>query len=241
MWRDVVDLRDFYATSIGHIARRMIWTQIRRLWPNLIGQSVLGVGYATPYLGPFRKEASRTLALMPASQGALPWLPQGPGLTTLSEESELPFPDLSMDRILLVHGLEFSDHARSMMREIWRVLADGGRLLVVVPNRRGIWARLERTPFGHGSPYTTSQLSRLLRENMFTPVETSRALFVPPTTSKVLLSSAPAWEKLGLHWFPTFAGVILMEASKQIYAVASITPERRRSYVPISDGVSQRN
>jgi len=241
MWRDVVDLRNFYATSTGYIARRMIWTQIRQLWPNLIGQSVLGIGYATPYLGSFHKEASRTLALMPASQRALPWPPHSSSLTTLSEESELPFADLSMDRILLVHGLEFSDHARSMMREIWRVLADGGRLLVVVPNRHGIWARFERTPFGHGSPYTTSQLSRLLSENMFTPMETSRALFVPPTTSKVLLSSASAWEKLGLRWFPTFAGVILIEATKQIYAVASTTPERRRSYVPISDGISQRN
>lgn len=241
MWRDVVDLRDFYATGLGHVARRMIWAQIHQLWPNLTGLSVLGMGYATPYLGPFRKEASRTFALMPASQGAMPWLPQGPGLTALSEESELPFPDLSMERILLVHGLEFSNHVRSMMREIWRVLAEGGRLLVVVPNRRGIWAHFERTPFGHGSPYTTSQLSRLLRENMFTPVETSQALFMPPTTSKVLLGSAPAWEKLGLRWFPTFAGVILMEASKQIYAVTSPMPARRRSYVPVSDGVVQRN
>ncbi|MGB1547625.1 MAG: methyltransferase type 11, partial [Alphaproteobacteria bacterium] len=83
--------------------------------------------------------------------------------------------------------------------------------------------------------------SRLLRENMFTPVETSQALFMPPTTSKVLLGSAPAWEKLGLRWFPTFAGVILMEASKQIYAVTSPMPARRRSYVPVSDGVVQRN
>jgi len=238
MWRDVVDIRDFYATGLGQVARQMIWACLRGLWPNVTGLSVLGLGYAIPYLDPLRKEAACTLAVMPASQGTLPWPPTGPGLTALAAEFALPFPDLSLDRVLLVHGLEFGDQVRPMLREIWRVLGDGGRLLVVVPNRRGIWARMERTPFGHGSPYTASQLSRLLRENMFTPVETRLALSMPPTSSKLLLRSAAAWEKVGLRWFPGFAGILLMEASKQIYAVTPATPQRRKAYAPVSDSVS---
>lgn len=238
MWRDVVDIRDFYATGLGGVARRVLSARIGEIWPDLTGLSVLGLGYGPPYLEPLRQQGVRTLAVMPASQGALPW-PAGHGLTTLTNESELPFADLSLDRVLLIHGLEFSDQVRPMMREIWRVLADGGRLLVVVPNRRGIWARLERTPFGHGSPYTRSQLSRLLRENMFMPVGTDWALFVPPTSSKMLLRSAAAWEKAGRRWFPSFAGIQLMEASKQIYAVASPPPKRRRAYVPVSDSVAR--
>ena len=63
-----------------------------------------------------------------------------------------------------------------MLKEIWRVLAGGGRLLVVAPNRRGIWARLDLTPFGSGQPYTMSQLSRLLRDEQFTPVGSDRAV-----------------------------------------------------------------
>ena len=50
--------------------------------------------------------------------------------------------------------------------EIWRVLSGNGRLLVIAPNRRGIWARFEHTPFGHGRPYTSSQLYRLLRDTL---------------------------------------------------------------------------
>ncbi|PCJ59387.1 MAG: methyltransferase type 11 [Rhodospirillaceae bacterium] len=238
MWRDVVDIRDFYATGLGQVARQMIWAGLRGLWPNVTGLSVLGLGYAIPYLDPLRKEAACTLAVMPASQGTLPWPPRGPGLTALAAEFALPFPDLSLDRVLLVHGLEFGDQVRPMLREIWRVLGDGGRLLVVVPNRRGIWARMERTPFGHGSPYTASQLSRLLRDNMFTPVETRRALSMPPTSSKLLLRSTAVWEKVGLRWFPGFAGILLMEASKQIYAVTPATPQRRKAYAPVSDSVS---
>jgi SAM-dependent methyltransferase len=151
----------------------------------------------------------------------------------LADEADLPLPDLSFDRVLLVHAVECSEQLRSMLREVWRVLADGGRILVVVPNRRGIWARFERTPFGIGHPYTVTQLSRLLRDCMFTPVCAAGALFVPPSHSRMMLAAAPAWEKLGDRWFPRFAGVNMIEATKQIYAAAPLTGrvERRPAYL----------
>ena len=46
--------------------------------------------------------------------------------------------------------LEMTNDPGTLLREAWRVLAAGGRLLVVVPNRRGLWARMDTTPFGHG-------------------------------------------------------------------------------------------
>jgi hypothetical protein len=102
-----------------------------------------------------------------------------------------------------------------------------------VPNRRGIWARLDRTPFGIGSPYTPSQLSHLMRESLFTPVQARMALFVPPTNSRMLLGSAPAWEKIGRRWFPTFGGVVMLEAAKEVYAVTPLrAPKRRGRLVP---------
>ncbi len=240
MWTDVVDLRDFYDTSLGQMARRMIRRQLRLLWPDVAGMRVLGVGFATPYLRPFLTEAERVLAVMPASQGVLPWPPEGPGLTMLADETELPLPDRSMDRILLVHALEATEQVRAMMREMWRVLADGGRLCIVVPNRRGIWARLDRTPFGNGRPYTNNQLARMLRDNMFTPVAGTGALFLPPTTSRMALRSAPAIEELGQRWFEGFAGVNIIEATKQIYAASGLREGkvRRRVYVPVAQGFS---
>ncbi|MEO5374954.1 MAG: class I SAM-dependent methyltransferase [Alphaproteobacteria bacterium] len=238
MWNDVVELRDFYATSLGQAARRMIRRRIRLLWPDVRGQRVLGLGFATPYLRPFREEAERVLAVMPASQGVLPW-PEGErGLVALADETALPFPDCSMDRVLVVHALESSEQVRMLMREAWRVLADGGQLLVVVPNRRGIWARLERTPFGIGRPYTADQLGVLLRDAMFTPMRRETALFMPPSRSRMMLASAPAWEKLGERWCPAFAGVLLMEAVKQIYAVPldRVAASRRRATLVLPQG-----
>jgi SAM-dependent methyltransferase len=239
---DVVDLRDFYLTGLGQVARRMIRRAIRRIWPDLRGMRLLGIGYATPFLSAISAETERTVALMPASQGVLGWSPDGRNLVTLADESELPFGDYSIDRVLLVHGLETSELAGPMMKEIWRVLAGGGRLLIVVPNRRGIWARLDRTPFGSGRPYTMSQLSHLLREELFTPVGTDTALFVPPARKRVILRSAPAWERAGKRWFPRFAGVVLIEATKQIYAkpTAARVPRRRLVYAPATHGLSHR-
>jgi SAM-dependent methyltransferase len=235
MWTDVVDLRDFYATGLGRVARRMIARRIRLLWPDLHGLSVLGLGYTAPFLGIFRAEAERVIAAMPAAQGVMHWPPDDPGLTTLCDHTDLPLPDRCIDRALIVHALECAERTGPMMREVWRVLADGGRLLVVVPNRRGLWARFERTPFGHGRPYSPGQLSRSLRDAMFTPYRSSSALYVPPVGSRMVLSSAAAWEQIGQRWFTTFAGVVMVEATKQIYAAtAAAAKNRKRAYVGIA-------
>lgn len=237
-WTDVIDLRDFYASSLGQMARRIIRRRIRLIWPDVTGMRVLGLGFATPYLRPFRDEAERVLAVMPASQGVLAWPREEPNLVTLADETELPLPDRAVDRLLIVHALESAEQVRGMMREAWRVLSDGGRLLVVVPNRRGIWARLERTPFGSGRPYGPNQLSGLLRDCMFTPLQSHTALYVPPTRWRMVLKSAPVWEQVGSRLFQPLAGVLIMEAAKQIYAGTPmrLKPARYRRYVALPQG-----
>ena len=228
MWTDVVDLNDFYGSSLGQTAGRIISRRARAVWPNVQGMVVAGIGYSTPFLWPFRDEAERVIAVMPAGQGVTHWPAGEPSLVVLADEIELPLPDLSVDRLLLVHVVESSEQLRAMMREAWRVLSDSGRLLIVVPNRRGIWARLDHTPFGFGHPYSRGQLSRLLRECMFTPFQSARALYMPPIDWKVMLTSASAIEKIGSRWFPTFAGVLLIEAGKQIYAASPSKSVNRR-------------
>ena len=235
MYNDAIDLRDFYGSSLGGAARRILRARLREMWPDLRGMRLLGLGYATPLLRPFREEAERVIAMMPAAQGVVHWPPDGAGLVALADEAELPLPDVSVDRVLLVHALECSEQLRPMLREIWRVMTEGGRLIAIVPNRRGIWARLDRTPFGQGHPYTPSQLSRLFRDNMFAPIRTRPALFVPPSRSRMLIAAAPAWEKLGQRWLTAFSGVVMIEAGKQIYAASAAreATRRRRVYLPL--------
>jgi SAM-dependent methyltransferase len=225
---DVVDLRDFYGQRLGIVARRFIGRGIRSLWRDTSGQSVLGIGYATPYLGLFREEAERCLAFMPAGQGVVKWPTARPALSALVDEFELPLPDAAVDRILLVHYLEMTHDPAALLREVRRVLASGGRLLAVVPNRRGVWARTDTTPFGHGRPYSRSQINQLLRETWFTPTGWTDALYVPPVERGWFLRSALAWERTGASLSAPFAGVHLVEATKQVYRAIPARREKRR-------------
>jgi SAM-dependent methyltransferase len=225
---DVVDLRNFYGQHLGVVARRFIGLGIRRRWSDVKGQRVLGIGYTTPYLGLFREEAERSLAFMPAAQGVMHWPTARPGLAALVDELELPLPDAAVDRVLLVHSLEMSQDAGALLREAWRVLASGGRLLAVVPNRRGVWTRLDTTPFGHGRPYSRSQITGLLRETWFTPTGWGEALYVPPIARGWFLRTAVAWERTGATLSAPFAGVHIVEATKQVYRPIPARRTKRR-------------
>jgi len=225
---DVVDLRNFYGQRLGVVARRFVGRGIRSLWRDCAGQRVLGIGYSTPYLGLFREEAERCIAFMPAGQGVVKWPTARQALSALVDENELPLADSAVDRVLLVHGLEMTHDPAALLREVWRVLAAGGRLLAVVPNRRGLWARMDTTPFGHGRPYSRSQINQLLRETWFTPTGWSEALYVPPMARGWFLRSAVAWERTGATLSAPFAGVHLVEATKQVYRAIPARREKRR-------------
>jgi SAM-dependent methyltransferase len=225
---DVVDLRNFYAQRLGQVARRFVGRGIRARFADTRGMRVLGIGYPTPYLGLFREEAERCLAFMPAAQGVMKWPSHRPGLAALADEFALPLADAAVDRVLLIHSLEMSHEAGALLREAWRVLAAGGRLLVVVPNRRGLWARIDTTPFGHGRPYSRTQIIQLMRETWFTPTGWTEALYVPPIARAWFLRSAVAWERAGSTISAPFAGVHIVEASKQVYRAIPVRQEARR-------------
>lgn len=237
MWTDVIDLNSFYRSRMGAVARGLIQHRLRQLWPNTQGDVVVGLGYATPFLKVFRPEADRVLAVMPAYQGVTHWPRQEQGLVTLAEETHLPLPDLSVDRLLLVHSLENTERMRDMLQECWRVLNSVGRMIIVVPSRRGLWARNERTPFGHGKPFSLAQLQRLLRDTQFEPAESRRALYMPPVSSRIWLPLARPVEKVGSRSVPRLGGVILIEATKQVFAPSSAKRVARRKLVVLPGAV----
>jgi SAM-dependent methyltransferase len=222
---------EFYATPRGAVTALLLRERLSRVWPHLRGECVLGLGYPAPYLRLWREEAARCIAVTPAQIGAARWPAGAPCLSCTAEEDALPFPDLTFDRILLVHGLEVADHARRMLREVWRVLKDDGRLLVVAPNRRGLWAHLESTPFGDGQPYSPGQIEHLLAAALFRVEQRDTALYVPPLRSRAVLRTARLWERAGRRVAPTLAGVTLTEAVKDMYAAVPAEAVARRRVV----------
>ena len=230
---DVHTAADFYATAQGAVAARLIRDRLALRWPRMEGMAVLGLGYAPPYLRVWREAAQVTIAVTPAEMGAARWPASAPNLTCMAEDEALPFGGPVFDRVLLVHGLEASENTRRLLREIWRVMKDDGRLMVVAPNRRGMWAYAESTPFGHGTPYSPGQVGRLLAANLFRVEHRDTALFLPPTPMRLVLRSNRLWERVGHYLIPQFAGVTITEAVKDVYAAMPLQPVVRRRLVRV--------
>lgn len=234
MSADIVDLREFYHSPLGHFAEQSIAAALSSLWARLPEERLVGLGYVVPYLDRFRADTERTFAFMPAGQGAVNWPVGELSDTALVFDEELPLPDSSIDRILMVHSLEFAENPRETLKELWRVLAPGGRLVIVVPNRRGVWARMEHTPFGSGRPYSRGQLTSLLRETNFTPGASAEALFFPPSKIRTVLRLRHVFESLGQRFWPLFSGVLVLEAQKRLYQGLPVAARAsRRVFVPV--------
>lgn len=225
------ELESFYAKPIGLSARRAILRRIKLIWPEVRGLRVLGFGFAVPYLAPWLAEAERIAALMPAQEGVLAW-PQSRNLALLADESALPFSDSVFDRILVIHGLEAAESVRPLLRQLWRVLAPEGRILIVAPNRPSPWAQLAGSPFALGRPYHRMELANLLKSSLFEPRVWDRALHVPPMQSRRLIGTGTTWENVGRRGWPALAGVHLVEASKSLVAPI-MDPARARGKTQI--------
>lgn len=225
---DIVALQSFYRTPLGEIARHYVGRAVAGFLEDAAGRRLVGLGYGSPYLEPARGRAERVLSLMPARQGVGHWPPDGPNATALADSLMLPLPDESIDRVLVAHLLETTEDPDELLYEIWRALVPGGRLLIVVPNRRGIWSRTDTTPFGQGRPYSRSQVKDLLRRTLFTPDRWTETLYVPPLASRTLLGTAGVWEKLGTRLSLPFAGVHVVEATKQMRRPLDVRQTRRK-------------
>ncbi|HSF65231.1 MAG TPA: methyltransferase domain-containing protein [Paracoccaceae bacterium] len=219
MHLDVLDLRNFYyRTPLGRVAQRAIRDQVVALWPPAPGQTVAGFGFAAPLLRPFLEDC-RVIVLMPAPQGVMPWPAGMENVSVLCEDTHWPLATGSVDRLVLLHGLETSEHPSAVLEESSRVLAPGGRVLVIVPSRAGLWARRDGTPFGFGRPYTSGQLEAQLKRHGFTPERALSALYAPPSQRRFWLKTADFWEGAGRRLMPWMAGgVVMVEATKQVWA-----------------------
>ena len=214
---------EFYASRGGRVAARLLRRQLGVMWPDLARLNVLGLGHAQPFLSLWQHDA----ALCVAAETRLPADTQHlASATCIVDEHELPFPDLSFDRILLSHALETSTSAPRLLRMVWRLLKDDGRLMLMVPNRRGLWAHRESTPFGQGEPWSRGQIDRLLKQSLFRTERSSGALWMPPADLRPVLRLGRATERTGARLAPHLSGVLLIEAVKDVYAAM---PTARRA------------
>lgn len=233
MRTDIIDLVEFYASPLGRSACDQIATRLVEAWSDAARLRIAGYGYAEPFLDRF-PTAERTLALAPASQGVVHWPSRDCNRAALVGERRWPLPDASIDRLLIIHGLEESADPHRLLREAWRVLTSDGRIVIVASHRRGFWSMVETTPFAAGRPYLKRQLERLLSESLLRPLAWSGALYFPPVRWKALLAGSEAWERAGSKLWPFLSGAILVEATKDMLAPAGLVAARPRIAVRVA-------
>jgi SAM-dependent methyltransferase len=215
---DIVDLRSFYASPLGAMAQRVLAQAVRQRWESLRDCATIGIGYALPVLDQFRADQpERLMAFMPATMGVTAWPADGLSATALVDPDDLPLRDHTFDRVLLMHALEMAHDPGAILEEVWRILAPGGRLIAVAPNRRGFWARMDNNPFAQGQPFSRRQLTALLRQALFTPVYWGETLYAPPSARRLILKMARGFQAVGGPLSLPFAGVHVIEATKQVY------------------------
>jgi len=242
MHLDVVDLRGFYYRSpLGRAAQKVIRDELVRMWPRPDALSVLGFGFAVPLLRPFLGKARRVVALMPGPQGVMHWPAGMPNVSVLCRETLWPISTGTVDRLVMLHGLETSEHVAAVLGEAWRVLAPEGRAVFVVPNRQGLWSRSDRTPFGYGRPYSLGQLEAQLKAHRFQIEQAISTLYQPPSERKGWRKSAALMESVGRH-VPVFkaGGVLMVEVSKQVVSpMRPGLPEAVTRPLKVLEGIGQ--
>jgi SAM-dependent methyltransferase len=226
MTPDVSRLIAFYKSPLGKVSRALVREEIMRLAGSVRDLRVVGLGFATPYLRfALLQAAERVVAFMPARQGSSAWPREGPSHTVLCDPLEMPLTDAAVDLTIAVHAFEHIADAEELMRELWRVTAPNGRLIIVLPRRSGFWASTDGTPFGSGRPYSRGQIEKLLRDHSFAPESIREALYLMPSQRRLMLKSVRFFERAGRLFGPTLAGVLVVAAKKELFPAV---PRRKR-------------
>lgn len=223
---DIVNLRQFYSSPLGRMVKRRLRRLLHSSLPHESGLRLAGVGYTTDLLPLPEEPASRDsliVALMPSAQGAIYWPVDGENYSVLGDEMRPPFMPSSLNMVVMLHAFEYVNAPDELLRVWWHLLVPGGLLLLLVPNRRGLWARFGGTPFASGTPCMPGEIKYLLNSAGFTVRDIRSTLFCPPSSHPLWLHLFAVLEWLGSAFLPLVGGVLLVKAEKQIYAGALVS------------------
>lgn len=178
---DVEELSQWYASAAGQRAATALALALAPLIRRGATSRLLALGYCAQILEGFDPASVERLILAcPSGQGGCTWPGDTANLSAEVDELALPFVDALFDQILIVHALEYSAPPGRLLRELWRVLAPGGNIVLVVPNRMGLWVHFEATPFGQGTPFGQNQIRKLLGDSLFEIDHRQTLLAMPP-------------------------------------------------------------
>ena len=168
----------------------------------------------------------------------------------------LPFPDASIDLVVLPHALELARDPHQTLREVERVLVPEGRVVIVGFNPASLWGLRQRA--GHlrrGLGFGREQSLYLPRAGDFIgywrlrdwlrllgfEVEAGRfGCWRPPLSSEQWLQRFAWMDRVGDRWWPVLGAVYFLVAVKRVRGMRLVGlvrdekrwPRRRRPWWP---------
>ena len=221
MYNNINNLEIFYASRLGRHCRRLINYQLNSFVSDVKGMNVLGIGYTFPFMNKLRSENNGFYVFSTNNYGNDNLTSTKNLFSCIIEENTIPIPDLYFDRIIISHTLEFLANIENFLQEVWRILNGEGRIIILVPNRLGLWARDENNPFGYGQPFSKSQIINLLKKNKFQITKIKYSLYIPPNYINLILKYSNNIDIFFSKFVFGFGGILIVEAKKEIYGFQS--------------------
>lgn len=163
----------------------------------------------------------------------------------LTDAGALPFPENSLDLVVLPHTLELSSDPHASLREVSRVLVPEGRVVISGFNPTSLWGLRQR----RGHIY-----QRWGYDNLFLPktgefigywrlrdwlrlldfeVESGRfGCYRPALTSQAWLDRFEWMDAAGERWWPIFGAVYFLAAVKRVRGVRLLEPAWKARRAP---------
>lgn len=172
--------------------------------------------------------------------------PGGLAVSLFCEFDSLPFPNASIDLVVLPHALDLARDPHQTLREVERVLVPEGRVVIAGFNPASLWG------LRHNVGRVARSLGLARRRNLFLPhggdligywrlrdwlrllgfeVEAGRfGGWRPPIDSAAWLERWRWIDRLGEHWWPVLGAAYFVVAVKRVRGmrlVGVLKPERR--------------
>lgn len=129
----------------------------------------------------------------------------------------LPLPSCAFDGVVCFTVLEFVSRPGEALREMWRVLKPGGRMVLGVLNALSPWAwtRAGRGVFAQARFYSYWEMRALIKETLGrVPLQWAGAVYFPPCCPEFCLRYAGLFEFIGSTFARPFGAVLVFRIDK---------------------------
>jgi SAM-dependent methyltransferase len=163
----------------------------------------------------------------------------------------LPFPENSLDLLVLPHSLELSQDPHATLREAERVLVPEGRLIVCCFNPLSLWGLKQKRSHLYkklnlgelylpeaGEFISYRRLRDWLKLLNFELESSEFGCFRPAVRSQAMLQRFAWMDKLGSRYWPILGAVYVVSAVKRVHGMRLISPIRKLAKIPNTAPVS---